>query len=133
MLPLVTFAARGRRRMTARAVIVFPEPLSPTMPRTVPASRLRLTPSTAGTSPFGPGKQTVRSSISNSEVVMGNLYNLLPRISLMPSLKRLSPRTAKMTARPGKMPTHGTVVKYPLFSANMLPQEGTGGLMPKPK
>ena len=52
--------------MMARESTVFPEPDSPTMPRVLPWSRVRLTPWTACSVPRLVAKETWRSSTSSS-------------------------------------------------------------------
>src|ERR1044071_9524995 len=51
------------------AVIDFPQPLSPTTPRTSPRRMVRSTPSTARTVPSSSGKDTRKSLISNSRLL----------------------------------------------------------------
>ena len=61
------------------AVILFPHPLSPTMPMIFPAGTSMLTPSTAGTSPFAVKKWDFRSRISNTiESFMFFSFSFLP-------------------------------------------------------
>ena len=53
--------------MSARIVVVFPQPDSPTMPSLVPGSTEKDTPWTAWSFlPFGRSNQTSRSSTSSS-------------------------------------------------------------------
>ena len=53
--------------MSARIVVVFPQPDSPTMPSLVPGSTENDTPWTAWSLlPFGRSNQTLRSSTSSS-------------------------------------------------------------------
>ncbi len=65
-------ADRGRSRITARARVDLPEPLSPTTPRVSPRRMVKLTPSTArnGTgrlrNPRRTGNQTFRSSAATT-------------------------------------------------------------------
>src|SRR3954468_19248546 len=52
-------------------VTLLPEPDSPTTPRISPSSRLRLTPSTARSTPLEVGNSTERSWISRSGMSRG--------------------------------------------------------------
>src|SRR5881628_2044760 len=56
----------GRRRIRARAVVVFPHPLSPARPRASPSSRSNETPSTACTGPDSVAYSITRSLTSRS-------------------------------------------------------------------
>ena len=57
--------------MSARIVVVFPQPDSPTMPSLVPESTEKDTPWTAWSFlPFGRSNQTLRSSTSSSAGLM---------------------------------------------------------------
>src|SRR6266699_3100975 len=57
----------GRRRMSARAVVVFPHPLSPAKPSASPSSRANDMPSTACTVPFCVVYSMTRSSTSSRD------------------------------------------------------------------
>src|SRR5580698_7562759 len=66
ILPPTMCPPGGRSCMIESAVIVLPEPDSPTMPRHSPASRLRLTPSSACTVALRSRISVRRSSIDSS-------------------------------------------------------------------
>src|SRR5882672_10232852 len=62
----VALALRGSRPMIDSAVIDLPEPDSPTIPSTCPASTANDTPRTASTTPSSVGMRTVRSVTSST-------------------------------------------------------------------
>ena len=77
--PVATRAGgRGSRPMTVRAVTLLPEPDSPTMPRISPASRLKVTSSTAVISPRAVWKAVVRLRTSRRLIGWDLGRNLLP-------------------------------------------------------
>ena len=62
--------------MTARLVTLLPLPLSPTMAAHSPSRTCRLTPSTARTTPEGPGKITFKLSTASAvlSVMAGSAF-----------------------------------------------------------
>src|SRR5882672_373480 len=119
----------------SRAVVDLPQPDSPTMPSVWPAAMLKLTPSTAETTPalqkprrtLNPLRrsQTLKRGVFthvgvDAMVVMGwaspghSSYALLiSSASLMASLSRLNAMAAAKMNRPGIATTHGCTYRDP--------------------
>src|SRR6266849_2336259 len=64
--PAVTRPGGGTNRMMDSEVTLFPQPLSPTSPRTSPRSMAKLTPSTARSTPCAVAKWVSRSCTARS-------------------------------------------------------------------
>src|SRR6202167_491940 len=84
----------GSRFMIDRAVMVLPQPDSPTMPRVSPSSTCKVTPSTACTTPCLSWMWVRRSSISSSAVTWLAFLPLL-----QPGLERVAERVADEVER----------------------------------
>src|SRR5436853_2550192 len=69
MEPRTIRPLKGRRRMSARAVVVFPQPLSPARPIASPRSRANEAPSTAWTIPAFVVNSIARSRTSRRGAV----------------------------------------------------------------
>ena len=72
--PPLTRPGGGTRPKRLKAVMVLPQPLSPTRPRISPGIISRLTPSTAASGPAAPGNSVTRSCIETNGWV--TYYNL---------------------------------------------------------
>src|SRR5262249_10817095 len=70
--PTISALRLGSKRMIDSAVADFPQPDSPTIARVPPASRQKLTPSTACTRPCRP-KNCIRRSSTSSSAMLSTL------------------------------------------------------------
>ena len=112
--PPRTWPGSSSSRITASPVMLLPEPNSPTMPSVSPAPTVRLTPSTARTTPLLVGKSTQRSADRQNGrlVACGGRGIHQRRIALgssqsrMPSPRKLKPSTTVTMASPGIAATH---------------------------
>ena len=114
------------RPIRASAVMLLPQPDSPTRPNVSPRSMRNETPSTAAT--WLDRVVEIDAQIldfdQRSSRHMRRLRDCGSRMSRKPSPSRLRPSTVRKIARPGKIESHGAVVIWSRASDSMLPQLG---------
>ena len=141
----VTSAVFGRSPSTASIVTDFPEPDSPTMPSTSPASRSRSKPRTAYTGPSSVLKVTLRSRISSTRLTERGVRVAFTRrrervghrrvdhqtescfgssASRRPSPTKFTHSTVSTSAMPGPNVKAGSSWIWPCACDNRLPHVG---------
>ena len=123
-------AGGGSSRMIASAVTLLPQPLSPTSPSASPGcererdavDRARATPARCGTRPAGLDLEQAHRSLMRGSSA-----------SRSPSPMKLKPDTVSTIAAPGRRQPAGSGQTYCCAPSSMLPQEGVGGWMPRPR
>src|SRR5690625_2416377 len=65
--------------------------------------------------------------------ILNYSFNVGSKTSRVQSPSRLNPKTATIIANPGNVPSHQALFKYSLPSANIDPQVGILGGIPRPK
>ena len=123
------------RPSTASAVTLLPEPDSPTMPTTSPASTEKLTSSTACSAAPGAPNSTVRRSTSSNagDVAVLIVFSFGSSASRRPSPVRLKASTVIRIARPGSVTTHHALWMNSSALASIEPHSGVGGCAPRPR
>src|SRR5215475_11285372 len=103
MRPSMRVRAGGSRRMSERSVTLLPDPDSPRMPSTWPASRSKLTPLMAATVASRMRKRTCRSSTETTgSVALGGLASTW--LILPPPLRcAYGPSRARARGRPARV------------------------------
>ena len=129
--------------MIERDRMVLPEPDSPTMPRALPRSRVKLTPSTARTTPRGVLKWVVTSlssrrgpSMSRADAWICVLIHQPPGCrsdGASRSPMRLNERTVRNSIRQGNIVAHQASSILLRFSSISLPQVGVPTSTPRPR
>ena len=128
--PSTMRAGSSSRRMMDFAVTLLPEPDSPTMPSVSPGRSVKLTPSTARTTPASVKNQVCRSS--TWRMGFSGVAACGSSQSRMPSPTKLKPITTVRMARPGKVATHHWFTSS-RPSDTIDPHSGVGGTTPRPR
>jgi hypothetical protein len=127
----------GKSRKIDKAVIVFPHPLSPTIPRVSLGRRSKLTPSTARIKAFRVKKYVLSERMESRGFCSFKVYRtsriLGSKASLSPSPRRLRAKHVKTMANPGNR----VIQKASLIKSRpeliIFPQLGISGETPHPR
>ena len=124
-------AGAGRRRSNDSAVMVLPEPDSPTSPSVSPARIAKLTPSTAFTRP-----QRVLGARGDLSP-RGRSRSYLPEARVEPVAEPVAEEVEgehdEHDAAPGITESHQALAMWLRPSATIWPHDGVGGGMPAPR
>ena len=116
-------APGGNSRMTASAVMDFPDPEAPTRPRISPGDTLSDTSSRIRLEPI---------DTHSDSMVRSGVIDPRPRAARNPSPRRFRPSTSSTTANPGNNASEGASAVSDCASLSMRPQLGVGGCAPSP-
>ena len=114
------------RRISASAVVLLPQPLSPTRPKRLAwfeARNLRRSTARVASERDGAGR-------ARPATMRAQRCSLGSSASRSPSPMKLKLATASVIARPGNTASHGSTVKSLCALVSMLPQLAAGGWMP---